>query len=447
MPETASCAWFGAKIEAASFRQHPFDELLVPLGRLYSSYRGAKGAAVLPTLRELVAQALPASGEGSAQVFFVPASLLMKTKVALLQLLSPAASIVKAKTTQGTRDASRYTAAFGQRLTQVFFESAGGCQYAERMRRRVLGFPAGSGPKGILLQCRMGPPPAPEAGMSVDPADPTREVLVEVHDNRYEITTAVVPQKAMLGLLAGKASGSSPAEVAAASSIKELQLRPAVSASSVRSAFTSAPTEGHPGTELVTIDEQVVFRDEASQTDSKAWCIAASRSLADTHIRGQVEFVGAILKVWLPPAAASTLLGQLDLAVDEMKSVPGFSEALHGIAFLHRELANPLPSWIPSESLGGGGAQEGRRSSLVALPQLPQQSPHSVSQPKSVKAETPDGLPVLGERRAAQALGLVAGARTRTPSCRWTARRRWPSSGPCFGGCAPRCCWRPSARC
>lgn len=404
--ETASCAWFSTRIDAASFRQQPFDELLVPLGFLYSAYRCARGKGQLPVIQELESQALPASGEGAAQVFFVPPSLVMKTKVALLKLFSPAATMGKAKTTQGSRDTSRFTAEFSNRLTQVYFESSSGEQYTERMRRRILGFPAGSGPKGVLLQCRMGPPHWVEAGIKGDPADPAREVVLEVSDNKYDTITATIPQKSMLGLLDGKATGTSPAEVAAAAAIKEQRLRPAVSSSCMRSAF------GRAGPEIVTIDEQVSFRDEAAQTDSKAWCIAASRSFADTHIRGQVDFVGAILKVWLPPSSVAKLLELLNISTEELRAVPGFSEALHCTAFMHRDLANPLPPWIPTESLGAAetdGSKSFRSSMATRLLVEPQKSP-----PPAAKGGEAD------KKKADDSRGKV-------PTSKLEAAKRWYS--------------------
>mmetsp|Transcript_4139 Transcript_4139/g.10474 ORF Transcript_4139/g.10474 Transcript_4139/m.10474 type:complete len:652 (+) Transcript_4139:97-2052(+) len=362
--ETASCSWFLARVEAASFRQHRFDELLVPLGRLYTAFRQAHGPGERAALHGLEDQALPMSGDGNAQVFFVPISQVMKAKVALLKVLEPAATMIKAKTNQGTRDTSRVTAEFRQKVTHVYFESSRGDQYAERLRRRVDGFAATTGPVGFLLQCHVAPPPLAEAGAPGDPSDPYHEVSVEIQDESYVVSKLTLLQKNMPAFLSGKATGDSPVETWATEAILKDQLRPAVSSSSFRSSFTAASSAGKAGAALVSIDEQVSFRDEAALADDKAWCFAASKTGAASTSWSQVDFPGAILRIWLPASSANSLLGLLGVPDLDLKPVPGFSEALHGTALLHRELANPLPPWIPSETL----VLAAGRSTLVVSP-------------------------------------------------------------------------------
>mmetsp|Transcript_30704 Transcript_30704/g.81758 ORF Transcript_30704/g.81758 Transcript_30704/m.81758 type:complete len:657 (+) Transcript_30704:93-2063(+) len=362
--ETASSSWFLARVEAASFRQHRFDELLVPLGRLYTAFRRAHGPGERAALHGLEDQALPMSGDGNAQVFFVPISQVMKAKVALLKVLEPAATMIKAKTNQGTRDTSRVTAEFRQKLTHVYFESSRGDQYAERLRRRVGGFKATTGPVGFLLQCHVAPPPLAEAGAPGDPSDPYHEVSVEIQDECYIVSKLTLLQKNMPAFLGGKATGDSPVETWATEAILKDQLRPAVSSSSFRSSFTAASSAGKAGAVLVSIDEQVSFRDEAALADDKAWCFAASKTGAASTSWSQVDFPGAILRIWLPASSANSLLGLLGVPDLDLKPVPGFSEALHGTALLHRELANPLPPWIPSETL----VLAAGRSTLVVSP-------------------------------------------------------------------------------
>eukprot|EP00405_Crypthecodinium_cohnii_P031314 CAMPEP_0206516778 /NCGR_PEP_ID=MMETSP0324_2-20121206/63561_1 /ASSEMBLY_ACC=CAM_ASM_000836 /TAXON_ID=2866 /ORGANISM="Crypthecodinium cohnii, Strain Seligo" /LENGTH=600 /DNA_ID=CAMNT_0054009759 /DNA_START=243 /DNA_END=2045 /DNA_ORIENTATION=- len=313
-----------------------------------------KFAAATAAVRELQSEALPVSAEGSPQAFLLPQHLLMQIKVSLLKVLNPIGTISKAKTNQGSRNTTRMTAAMGQQQTSVYFDSTTGHQYSERMKRRCLGFPAGSGPTGKLLQCRMGPPPVGEGGAPGDLADPTREVVVDIQDERYQSSTVVLPQKSMLSLASGKATSKNPVEEAAAEAIRERQLRPAVSATSFRSSYAAAGIS-----ELVTVDEQITYRDEAALADGKAWCFAASKTGAATTTRSQVDYPGGILKVWLPPAACSKLLAALNLPTQEFKFTPGFSDALLATALLHRELANPMPPWIPNDGLGLGSPLPG----------------------------------------------------------------------------------------
>mmetsp|Transcript_35230 Transcript_35230/g.114058 ORF Transcript_35230/g.114058 Transcript_35230/m.114058 type:complete len:654 (-) Transcript_35230:122-2083(-) len=381
--ETASCSWFLARVEAASFRQHRFDELLVPLGRLYTAFRRSTGFGMEAALHGLDDQALPMSGDGNAQVFFVPTSQVMKAKVALLKVLEPAATIIKAKTNQGTRDTSRVTAEFSQKLTHVYFESNRGDQYAERLRRRIGGFAAATGPVGVLLQCHAAPPPLVEAGAPGDPSDPYHEVSVEIQDETYKVSTFSLQQKLMPAFLAGKATSNSPLEKMAAETIQKEQLRPAVSSSAFRSSFTSASSAGKAGVALVSIDEQVTFRDEAALADDKAWCFAASRTGAASTSWSQVDFPGAILRIWLPASSANSLLGLLGVPDLDLKPVPGFSEALHGTALLHRELANPLPPWIPSETLVPAAG----RSTLVVSPHGDEKGSLDVAGAKSQRVD------------------------------------------------------------
>lgn len=381
--ETSSCAWFLSRVEAASFRQRSFDELLVPLGQLFAAYRQHHSTAAQETTTQLAAQALPSVGEGNAQVFLVPADHVMRAKVALVKLLQPVGGETKVKTTQGTRDASKVRSSCSQHLVHIFLEGTAGDQYAERYKRRVGGFAAAAGPAGVLLYCRVGEPPEGEGGAPGDPANPKHMVEIFVEDEKCSTSSFSVQQSAMTALLEGKVEPKvgGPAAQAAATAIVQGHLKPAVSASFNRSSFSAKA-----GPELVSIEENLSFRDEAALLDPKAWCFAASKSKVGSWASAQVEFPGAILKVWLPPAGAKSLLSLLNLGDLDLKPVPGFSEGLHGMAVLHRELATPLPPWIPSDTL----TPADKRSTLLEPPRAEQPAPKKATEVKAAKKPKKD---------------------------------------------------------
>jgi len=347
--DTASCSWFLARVEAAAFRHYSFDELLVPLGQLHATLRQRRPRKSDEIASQLASKALSPLGEDRAQVFFVEAKDVMRVKTALLKALQPVGAMLKAKTTQATRDTSRMVSKLGTPSMHLYLEGASGTQYSERYRRR-LGVVAGSpGNAGVLLRCRMSAPPTGEAGAVEDWTDPEHDVEIDVEDDAGNVSVLRLPQRLMTAFLDGQleAKYRSFTAQAAAEAIQRDGLRPAVSASFVRSTFTS----GRTGSELASIDEDIFFRDEAALADAKAWCFAVSKTGAAAVASPQVEFPGAVLRVWLPPEASMELLQMAGLEAFDLQHVPSFSEALHGTALVHREVATPLPPWIPSESL------------------------------------------------------------------------------------------------
>lgn len=339
--ETASCSWFLARVEAAPFRHYSFDDLLVPLGQLYAVLRQQQPGPNDSLFRGLGLQALSPTGEGNSQVFFVSGKDVMRVKINILKNLRPAGAMIKAKTTQSDRDTSRIVSELSKSVVHVYLEGSSGNQYSERYKRRVGGFAAVAGSAGVLLRCRV--------AQGEDPTDPDQEVEVDIENEHCNATTFKLPQKAMGSLLSGAVDPKyrSASAGAVAEAIRRDDLRTAVSASFRRSSFT---IEGKGGElEIASVDEHMLFRDEAALVDAKAWCSIASKTGTQTH--WQVEFPGAILRLWLPGKGAEAFLRLAGIDAFGLKPAPGFSEALHGTALLHRELAVPLPPWIPSEDL------------------------------------------------------------------------------------------------
>jgi len=379
--ETASCVWFASRVEGAPFRTLHFDALLAQLGQLYAAWRKRHGQQGVPWQQ--------AEGTGPAKSFFVPTGSSMLTKVALLKRLAPAARQVRIPTTSTTRSTGNFSYDFHRKVSQVFFDSAQGDQYAERYRRN-LATDQGR-PPTKLLQCSW-----------VIEGDRESEVSLTVEDERREVSEAQLPHREMPSLLAGTLDaaavaakgGVSPQDVqqqqsaleAGLAAIKDGGLRPSVSASFLRYSYVVESSAG--AVEAVTVDEELIFRDEASAA-GREWCLAAGGKHTEE------EFPGAVLRVRLPDAAASALLeGLRDL---DLRPISGFSVALHGTALFHRQLAVPPPPWIPSERLPStsasgfqlpgrrrtGKAEEASSSASTAMP--PQKPKPKVSAAEAAK--------------------------------------------------------------
>eukprot|EP00429_Kryptoperidinium_foliaceum_P019315 CAMPEP_0176040592 /NCGR_PEP_ID=MMETSP0120_2-20121206/20128_1 /TAXON_ID=160619 /ORGANISM="Kryptoperidinium foliaceum, Strain CCMP 1326" /LENGTH=639 /DNA_ID=CAMNT_0017373989 /DNA_START=27 /DNA_END=1946 /DNA_ORIENTATION=- len=416
--DTASCTWFLAQVQAAPFRHYSFDELLVPLGQLRAAHRQQRAGQSEATMSDIASKALSPVGEGQSQVFFVQAKDVMRVKLALLQKLSPVGAMCKAKTTQATRDTSRMVSKLSRRTVHIYLEGASGNQYAERYRRRVEGSAAASG-SGVLLRCRLAAAQDGEPGTIEDLTDPEHEAEIDVEDEAGRVTMARLPQRLMNALMEGTvdAKHRSPASLAAAEVIKRDGLRPAVSASFIRSSF-AADSKDSAAPELVSIDEAIFFRDEAALADTKAWCFAASKTGAATVASPQVDFPGAVLRVWLPPQESAELIRMTGLEKFDLQHVPSFSEAMHGMALVHRELATPLPPWIPSETL----TPTYQRSSLF----IPKAAPapalggagagKAAGKPKEGEKTAAGGAPGGGSFR--RTLMCCAGRSARAPDMR-----------------------------
>lgn len=371
-PETSSCAWFFANVETAPFRQRNFDALLVPLGRLYSMWRQQQPGDSLArgtqqSARGTQQAALPTSSEGNSQAFFISADQVVKAKVAILKMLQPMATETKAKTTSNTRDTSKFRTILGQPHTHVYLDSAQGDQYKERYKRLVdVGAASTSG--AVLLRFRLGQPPEGEAGVQGDPADPARVVEIDVQSSQGHSEVVSLPQKAMRAFLSGDAVGDAAKQAAAA--IKQGQLRPAVSACLTRSSFGAEEDAGKVSSELLSVDERIMFRDEAAPASAKAWArwgfAVNEPDAASAASAASKAFSGAVLHVWLPPKETTTLLDSLGLTSIGLDPMPGFSEALHATALLHGELAVPVPPWMKKFRTSGGHRRQ--KSSLLDQP-------------------------------------------------------------------------------
>lgn len=345
--ETASCVWFASRVESAPFRACNFDKLLAELGQLYAAWRRLHGQPSAPSP--------DAQGDGPMQSFFVPKGSVMLTKVALLKVLEPAAQKVRIPTTSTMRSAGSYSYDMGRKLSQVFFDNPRGDQYAERYRRNLPAMEGGQERKPTkLLQCAW-----------VHEAERDAEVRLTLEDPQGAAEEAQLPHREMPALLAGKLNaavvagkgGGGPEECkqqqvaleSALALIRDGGLQPSVSASFLRYSYSMGGGAG--SAEVASVDEDLIFRDEAAAA-TREWCLAAGGR------RAEEEFPGAVLQLRLPPAAAEALLGSLG-AVD-LRPIPGFSVALHGTALFHRQLAVPPPPWIPSESLATTGASSFR---------------------------------------------------------------------------------------
>jgi len=328
---TSSCTWFMERIDNSPFRVRNWDIALAQLGQLYAMWREKSKGAPTPGAAFTV-------GECSAEAFLVPMANVMQVKVALLKQLRPASKQVRIPTTSNMRS-TESTYDFKQALCHVYLDSARGDQYRERYKRRVEGRTESA--RGALLQCRL--------ATGDGHADPNTEVHLDVEDSEGVKAECVLPQKAMASLMNGsilpdKYPGCAKALESAATVIKDCELRPCVSVNFSRSSFG-----GDGGEVLVALDEDIFFRDEAA-SDAKAWCPSASKA---GNKERQVAFVGGLLRVWYAPGVRAQCFDPTAYGIEaeDLQLVPGFSEALHGMALIHREVASPLPPWIPAEAL------------------------------------------------------------------------------------------------
>mmetsp|Transcript_36653 Transcript_36653/g.116663 ORF Transcript_36653/g.116663 Transcript_36653/m.116663 type:complete len:642 (-) Transcript_36653:84-2009(-) len=398
--ETASCTWFSTRLESAAFRTCNFDALLAQLGQLYASWRAHHDQASAPWSPTASGAA---AGGAEAQAFFVPPAKVMRTKVGLLKLVQPATRTVRVPTTSTTRSSGEVTHGFKQNMSHVYFDNPKGDQYAERYRR-LLGGGADAEPRAsALLHCHW----LADAG-----ASPGTTLLLDVEDAEGRSTTATLLQRDMPALLEGKldpaaaaerpaaqAAGDSQAQraalEAALAAIKEGGLKTSVSATFLRSSFVGA---GQGAQQIAAMDEELFFRDEGHTTDS--WCSAAGSKgeASGGPASGREGFPGAMLRLWMPTDAAEALLDKLgDMG---LRPLPGFSEALHGMALFHRELAVPLPPWIPGESLPTPYAA----STLV----LPQARAAAAEGQGAVPAKPPPAKPRAPPQPAAPGAGTEA---------------------------------------
>merc|ERR550525_1053546 len=95
---------------------------------------------------------------------------------------------------------------------------------------------------------------------------------------------------------------------------------------------------------MVTVDEELVFADEAA-AGADSWCCSAREASVAANQR-RVAYTNVVLRLRLPEGAGNDLLDALKL---RLRPSPEFSKALTATALLRRDLALPLPPWMCSE--------------------------------------------------------------------------------------------------
>jgi len=263
-------------------------------------------------------------------------------------------------------------------MTSVYFENEEGQQYASRRRRRVGTNGKDSGP--APFRCRW---------IGENSGDKDFEVHVDIEPAAADGEVADVPlaQREMQNFVDGSLGAeamaskyghnSTQTEALAKSiqGIKSAGLKPCLSASFSRTSFVhiDKASIGH-----ATIDEELVFRDEAKSQGNIAWCLAA------TGKGSTVDGIpGAILRVQVGEKGAMAPLVYALEALD-LRSVPGFSKALHGTALLRRSIAVPLPPWCPGGA-DKGVIQEGEGSDASKGQALTEEIPKVATPAKATK--------------------------------------------------------------
>lgn len=340
--QTADYNWFLARVDAAAFRHCNFDAALGQLGELYARWRNQHPETEEPA---------PA---GEVQTFFVPADKVMRVKAAILRHSRP--DVHGARTEMGPsywRLDQSASFDFRRPVTHVYFENGQGEQYTERLMQRTVRPSSTQAGSMILFRCRwvglntkeLENRPEVEVHVDVDSAD-TVDIVLEQKNLAAFITGSLDPTAASSRRGQPLDAAQQRALASVSASIVAHGLQPRLSAAFSRSTFVCDAADASAGP-VLTLDEELSFRDEFAPQGKDIWCCAMSE--VGTDVEG---LPGAILRVRPRSQGLSASLLE-SLAALRLQPVPGFSKALHGMVLLHPAQAVPLPPWCPKSASVG----------------------------------------------------------------------------------------------